>query len=192
MKDAEKILLVINDFDKTDRDIIMQNINLYVIDRMHDKRMNAYDVIQLITGKSKGFVLSWFNNKEVKLPLISLCRIAEFANVNIHTFFLPNTGRDLDSIDSECDSMYGNDCGLLYIKAFEAQRNASKKTVVDNLERHYPERTRERTERLMRLTGAKHYAVKAWFNRGFRSRLPIRVLCILAIDSDIDYFDWFN
>ena len=61
MDRARTVLNLINLFDSTDREIIMENIN-YGMPDLAGWRMEQYRRIFAYTGKSKSFVLSWFNH----------------------------------------------------------------------------------------------------------------------------------
>jgi len=191
MKDAEKIILLIDTFDKTDRQTVMDNINRYIMGKIDTTRMEKYDVIELITGKSHGFVLSWFN-ADIKLPLVDLCKIAIAADINVFAFLFDNSGFAGD-INQKYDPDYPHDCADVYRRAFKIHRETDKSIVVNNLNTYYPLH-KGRNQDISKMTNSTLYAVKAWFNRGFRARAPIKVLCVLALkaEKDIDYFDLFN
>ena len=66
MDKARTVLNLITQFDNTDRETIMRNIN-YTMHNLGERRMEQYRKVIETTGKSKSFVLTWFNGK-VKLP----------------------------------------------------------------------------------------------------------------------------
>lgn len=196
MKNAEKIILLIDTFTGANREMIMDNINRYAMPKLGNiTQMDKYEIIQLITGKSYGFVLSWFNNPSVKLPLVDLCKIALQVDMNVFAFLHDNTGIAAGEINQKYDTVYPHDCAEIYIRAFEIHRSTNKQIVVDNLNFYYP-LYRGRNQDISKMIGDNTtvYAVKSWFNRGFRARAPIKALCILALksDQDIDYFDLFK
>lgn len=64
----------------TDKDIVLNNIREYF-------EKGYGDVCMEICGCKKDTYYAWFNRsrKNVKIPLLSLCKIAEYLNVNVFT-----------------------------------------------------------------------------------------------------------
>ena len=89
MKDAEKILSVFTSYENTDKDIILANVNHYVMPIIGETADSRSDILQFITGKSYGFINTWLHCKTrpVKIPLVDLCKIAVATNCNVFIFF---------------------------------------------------------------------------------------------------------
>ena len=159
MDKAKTVLNLITMFDRTDRETIMENIN-YLMPKLAERRMMQYQKIFDVTGKSKGFVLSWFNGK-VKLPLIDLCKIANLLGVNVYSLLKKNGSCYILMKENALDNiLFGADVASTYIEVFEAHKAADKDTLVDALEKYYgiPEpkrfrmnRVKEKNNRLSRL-----------------------------------------
>ena len=195
MDKAKTVLNLIILFDKADRETIMGNIN-YMMPKLADRRMKQYQKIFEITGKSRSFVLTWFNGN-VKLPLIDLCKIANLFEVNVYSLMKNNGSCDVLLKESALDDiLFGKDIASIYIEVFEAHKAADKDVVVDALEKYYgfsTEYKSNRMERVCEITGATKVAYHSWFSRARkRVRLPLDGLCKLAIAADVDIMDFLQ
>lgn len=195
MKDAEKILSVITAYENTDKNIIADNVQHYVMPRIGSTTEVRNDILQYITGKSRGFINTWFYSKsrDVKIPLVDLCKIAVATNCNVFIFF--DTEKcSLDEANAKHDAIHDRDYARIYINAFEAQRTSDKDKVLTNLEKYYPPVRYERVEKVKQITGSQVHAIRSWFNRGFRARIPIDKMCLLSLNTgaDTDYFDFYS
>ena len=193
MDKAKTVLNLITMFDRTDRETIMENIN-YLMPKLAERRMMQYQKIFDVTGKSKGFVLSWFNGK-IKLPLIDLCKIANLLGVNVYSLLKKNGSCDVLMKENTLDNiLFGTDVASTYIEVFEAHKAADKDTLVDTLEKYYgvPEPKRFRMNRVCEITGATRTAYHSWFSRARRTvRAPLDGMCKLAIAADADIMEFF-
>lgn len=195
MDKAHIVLNLITRFDNTDRETIMGNIN-YVMPHLGEKRMEQYEMIVKATGKSKSFVLSWFNNVKIKLPLVDLCKIANLMNVNAYSMLKKHGSYEKLMETSKADDVYfGKEAASVYIEVFDAHKAAPKDVVVDKLEECYGKTNgyhKERMERVIGITGATKVAYRSWFARSrTRVRLPLDAICKLAIEAGVDIMEFF-
>ena len=195
MDKAKTVLNLLLLFDKADRETIMDNIN-YLMPKLADHRMKQYQKIFDVTGKSRGFVLSWFNGN-VKLPLIDLCKIANLLEVNVYSVLKKNNSFDeLMRVNKLDDIISGKEVASVYIKVFEAHKAADKNVVVDVLEKYYgfPSESKEgRMKRVCEITGATKVAYRSWFSRAREKvRVPLDGLCLLAIEADADIMEFLQ
>ena len=194
MDKARTVLNLITQFDNTDRETIMRNIN-YTMHNLGERRMEQYGKVIETTGKSKSFVLTWFNGK-VKLPLVDLCRISNLVNVNVYSLLKDNGSYDELMANSRLDNvLFGKDVATIYIEVFEAHKAAPKDVVVDKLEECYGRTNgyhKDRMERVTGITGATKVAYRSWFARSrTRVRLPLDAICKLAIEANVDIMEFF-
>ena len=194
MDKARTVLNLITQFDNTDRETIMRNIN-YTMHNLGERRMEQYGKVIETTGKSKSFVLTWFNGK-VKLPLVDLCRISNLVNVNVYSLLKDNGSYDELMANSRLDNvLFGKDVATIYIEVFEAHKAAPKDVVVDKLEELYGRTNgyhKDRMERVTGITGATKVAYRSWFARSrTRVRLPLDAMCKLAIEANVDIMEFF-
>lgn len=194
MDKARTVLNLITQFDNTDRETIMRNIN-YTMHNLGERRMEQYRKVIEVTGKSKSFVLTWFNGK-IKLPLVDLCRIANLVNVNVYSLLKDNGSYEGLMANSRLDNvLFGKDVATIYIEVFEAHKAAPKDVVVDKLEECYGRTNgyhKDRMERVTSITGATKVAYRSWFARSrTRVRLPLDAMCKLAIAADVDIMEFF-
>lgn len=194
MDRARTVLNLINLFDSTDREIIMENIN-YGMPDLAGWRMEQYRRIFAYTGKSKSFVLSWFNHG-VKLPLVDLCKISNLMGINVYSMLKKNGSYEALKQQSQQDNLvFGEDVATIYIEVFNAHRSADKSVVVDKLEECYGKSTdyhSGRMERVTGITGATKVAYRSWFARSrTRVRLPLDAMCKLAIEANVDIMEFF-
>lgn len=195
MKDAEKILSVFTSYENTDKDVILDNVNHYIMPIIGETAESRSDILQFITGKSYGFINTWLHCKTrpVKIPLVDLCKIAVATDCNVFIFF--DTEKcSLDEANAKHDAIHDRDYARIYINAFEAQRTSDKDKVLTNLEKYYPPVRYERVEKVKQITGSQVHAIRSWFNRGFRARIPIDKMCLLSLNTgaDTDYFDFYS
>lgn len=195
MDRARTVLNLINLFDNTDREIIMENIN-YGMPTIAGWRMEQYRRIFAYTGKSKSFVLSWFNSG-IKLPLIDLCKIANLMNINVYSMLKKNESyEELMQKSRQDDVIFGKDVASTYIEVFNAHKAAPKDVVVDKLEECYGKSNNYRNKRMERvtgITGATKVAYRSWFARSrTKVRLPLDAMCKLAIAADTDIMEFFT
>ena len=195
MDKAKTVLNLITLFDRTDRETIMDNIN-YLMPNLADGRMRQYQKVFDVTGKSIGFVLTWYNGK-IKLPLIDLCKIANLLEVNVYSLLKKNGSREVLMKESALDDiLFGKDVASTYIEVFEAHKAADKDVLVDTLEKYYglpTEPKKRRAETVCGITGATRTAYHSWFSRARRRvRVPLDGMCKLAIAADADIMEFFT
>jgi hypothetical protein len=82
-----KILELHNKWDSADSSVIAGNVENLLIANGLSKQNQRIAELQQVTNSTKHTVYAWFNQsrKDVKIPFLKLCMIAEKYNTNIET-----------------------------------------------------------------------------------------------------------
>lgn len=210
MSNADLILDMYNQYNETSRDDIVAALNAAIfLGKIKKIAVDRYEALPKITKRSKHTVMSWFNRPDKKIPLIDLCMIADYLQYNIFSFFkIKNNNGDNDIKDIAQDFLMKNEvCNVnyplnnasIFIKAFNLQCNTNKNIVLDNVERYYgstdevlAHHSNKRQNTVMNVCGCTKHTYYSWFNRSRANvHIPLIDLCKLAINVNIDVFEWF-
>lgn len=205
--DNGRLILDIRDrHEERLREEILANLNVALeISRKQGIKVDRYIALPSITNRSKHTVMSWFQREEKKIPLIDLCVIAEYLHYNIYSFFKTKenciiTEEEFLRENDECNRTHTRYGAKIFILAYNAQYNIDKDVLIDNVEKYYKSteeimsnHSSERMERITKICGCNKNTYRAWFNRSRKNvKIPLYSLCKLAIDADVDVFEFLN
>lgn len=200
MTNAQRIIDIYDQYDNTERIVILGNLNIAIaIGKSKGMPVDRYVALPQLTNRSKFTVMQWFQREWIKIPLRDLGIIAEYLGYNIYTFFMDlddNTAEEFLAHDAICNEKYGTDCTKLLNKAIRLHAETPKDNVLDNLElywksgRHYSgTRSYKRFEDVTECTGCKRDIYYTWFSRSkVKATIPLVSLCKISEFTGMDIF----
>ncbi len=202
MKDYEVILLILKQYNNTDRTVILANLNMAIaIQKENGLPVDRYVTIPIVTNRSKYTVMQWFQRDWIKIPVVDLGILSEYLGYNIHAFFVAHddglTKTEFIQSSADCDRLYGSDCTHLFNSIVKLHLETDKMVVISNIEDYFGtageivgRKSSERREAIMAATGCNVHTCYAWFNKARTDiRIPLESVCRIAkmVRKDVRY-----
>lgn len=198
MTNADMILDLYDLHEKTDRSVILPNLNLAIqIGKSAGKAVDRYKGLPELTNRSKYTVMQWFQREWVKIPVRDLSIIAEYLGFNVYTFYMQlekSTVEEFYEHDKAANEAHGTDCTHIFNKAVKLQYEGDKNIVLDNLAQYWEDPKRlsredsgRRYKDILACTGCTRSAYFAWFARSrVDDHIPLIPLCKISNFVGVD------